>query len=62
MTSDPARSTAARADHPRARVVVDKPLALTVQEAEQLIEAADTAGRTLTVFQNRRWDGYLGSY
>jgi predicted dehydrogenase len=38
-------------------VVVDKPLALTVQEAEGLIEAADAAGRTLTVFQNRRWDG-----
>jgi predicted dehydrogenase len=38
-------------------VVVDKPLALTVQEVEGLIDAADAAGRTLTVFQNRRWDG-----
>ena len=38
-------------------VVVDKPLALTVQEAEGLVEAADVAGRALTVFQNRRWDG-----
>lgn len=38
-------------------VVVDKPLALTVREAEELVAAADDAGRTLTVFQNRRWDG-----
>ncbi|MEV6151622.1 Gfo/Idh/MocA family oxidoreductase [Nonomuraea sp. NPDC052129] len=97
VTSDPARSAAARAAHPGAQVVadadaafalagdcdlavvctpndthgelarraldaglhvvVDKPLALTVKEAEGLIEAADAAGRTLTVFQNRRWDG-----
>ncbi|MEV4630292.1 Gfo/Idh/MocA family oxidoreductase [Micromonospora sp. NPDC049523] len=38
-------------------VVVDKPLALTATEAEGLVAAADAAGRTLTVFQNRRWDG-----
>jgi predicted dehydrogenase len=34
-------------------VVVDKPLAPTVEEAERLI----AAGGALTVFQNRRWDG-----
>lgn len=38
-------------------VVVDKPAALTVREVEGLVEAAEAAGRTLTVFQNRRWDG-----
>jgi predicted dehydrogenase len=38
-------------------VIVDKPMAMDVPEAESLIEAADRAGRVLTVFQNRRWDG-----
>ncbi|WP_329138295.1 Gfo/Idh/MocA family oxidoreductase [Streptomyces sp. NBC_01476] len=38
-------------------VVVDKPLALTAHDAEELTDAADAAGRTLSVFQNRRWDG-----
>jgi predicted dehydrogenase len=38
-------------------VVVDKPLAPTVDEARGLVEAARSAGRVLTVFQNRRWDG-----
>lgn len=38
-------------------VVVDKPMAMDVAEAEALMAAADTAGRLLSVFQNRRWDG-----
>lgn len=38
-------------------VVVDKPLANTPREAEELMAAAARAGRTLGVFQNRRWDG-----
>src|SRR5690349_2587573 len=38
-------------------VVVDKPIAMDVPEAEGLIEAADRAGRVLSVYQNRRWDG-----
>jgi scyllo-inositol 2-dehydrogenase (NADP+) len=38
-------------------VVVDKPFAASVSEAEQLITAAEVAGRPLMVFQNRRWDG-----
>ena len=38
-------------------VVVDKPIAMDVPEAETLIEAADRAGRVLSVYQNRRWDG-----
>ena len=38
-------------------VVVDKPIAMDVPEAEALIEAADRAGCVLSVYQNRRWDG-----
>ncbi len=38
-------------------VVVDKPMAMDVAEAESLIAAAAAAGRLLSVFQNRRWDG-----
>jgi scyllo-inositol 2-dehydrogenase (NADP+) len=40
----------------RVPVVVDKPLASTVAEAEGLVEQARAAGVPLTVFQNRRWD------
>jgi predicted dehydrogenase len=38
-------------------VVVDKPLAVTAAEGAALVEHAERAGRPLTVFQNRRWDG-----
>lgn len=38
-------------------VIIDKPFASSVAEAERLIAAAETAGRPLVVFQNRRWDG-----
>ncbi|MFC7849695.1 Gfo/Idh/MocA family oxidoreductase [Arthrobacter sp. NPDC057388] len=38
-------------------VVVDKPLVPSSEDAEELIAAAADAGRCLTVFQNRRWDG-----
>jgi len=38
-------------------VVVDKPLCLTVAEADRMISAADSAKRTLAVFHNRRHDG-----
>lgn len=37
-------------------VVVDKPLAVSAQRAEQLVLRAHRAGVLLTVFQNRRWD------
>lgn len=40
-----------------AAVVVDKPFAPSVADAEQLIAASESAGRVLAVFQNRRWDG-----
>lgn len=38
-------------------VVVEKPMCVTVDEATRMIEAAKERGVTLTVFQNRRWDG-----
>jgi scyllo-inositol 2-dehydrogenase (NADP+) len=37
-------------------VVIDKPLAATAAQAEQLIAASKKTGKLLTVFQNRRWD------
>ncbi len=38
-------------------VVVDKVMAMSVAEAAEMIAAADSAGKLLNVFQNRRWDG-----
>lgn len=38
-------------------VVVDKPFALDAAQAERLLALAHQAGRVLTIFQNRRWDG-----
>jgi predicted dehydrogenase len=38
-------------------VVIDKPVAPSVAEAERLDAAAQRAGKPLSVFQNRRWDG-----
>ncbi|MFZ8756244.1 Gfo/Idh/MocA family protein [Microbacterium sp. HMH0099] len=38
-------------------VVVDKPFAVTAEEGRALIARAERLGRTITVFQNRRWDG-----
>ena len=38
-------------------VIVDKPFAPTAEEAAEMFAAAEAAGRILTCFQNRRWDG-----
>jgi predicted dehydrogenase len=38
-------------------VVVDKPLAVSVEDGLRLVERAQETGVLLTVFQNRRWDG-----
>ncbi|MCR3720118.1 MULTISPECIES: Gfo/Idh/MocA family protein [Prauserella salsuginis group] len=38
-------------------VVVDKPFATTSEQGRALIDRARRAGRILTVYQNRRWDG-----
>ncbi len=37
-------------------VVIDKPLAASVTDAEHLITLSQQVGKLLTVFQNRRWD------
>lgn len=37
-------------------VVVDKPFTITSAEANELIQVAKTAGKILSVHQNRRWD------
>lgn len=38
-------------------VVTDKPMAVTVAEAQRMVETAERTGGLLSVFQNRRWDG-----
>ena len=38
-------------------VVIDKPLAVSLSDAETLVAESETRGVPLTVFQNRRWDG-----
>jgi predicted dehydrogenase len=38
-------------------VVVDKPFTVASSDAQELVDLARKAGRILTVFQNRRWDG-----
>ncbi|MDR1187871.1 MAG: Gfo/Idh/MocA family oxidoreductase [Bifidobacteriaceae bacterium] len=40
-------------------VIVDKPLASSVGEAERLVSAAAAAGVPALVFQNRRWDSEI---
>lgn len=47
----------ASALHAGCHVVVDKPFVADAAEGEALIAFAAEHGRTLTVFQNRRWDG-----
>jgi predicted dehydrogenase len=38
-------------------VVVDKPFAVTLEDARRIVDAAERSGKILSVFQNRRWDG-----
>ena len=38
-------------------VVVDKPFTTTLEQAKSLVEIAKNAGRLITVYQNRRYDG-----
>ncbi len=42
-------------------VVVDKPFAPTLREAEDLVSLAAQRGRLVTVYQDRRWDGDFGT-
>jgi len=41
----------------RKHVVVDKPFAVTLDEARSVAAHGEQANRVLSVFQNRRWDG-----
>jgi len=42
-------------------VVVDKPFALSLDDARSIVATAERCGRLVSVFQNRRWDSdYLG--
>src|SRR3954470_69287 len=46
--------------HAGKHVVIDKPFAPTLGEADSLIALAEEKGRLLSVFHNRRWDdGFL---
>ena len=38
-------------------VIVEKPFTPTSKEADELIKLADSLGRKIFVYQNRRWDG-----
>jgi len=48
---------AARALRAGKHVVVEKPIAPTLDEARELVSLARSVHRVLAVFQNRRWDG-----
>jgi predicted dehydrogenase len=58
VATPPAHHAALTLDLLRAgqHVVCEKPLCLTVAEADQIIQTARTSQRMLTVHQNRRWD------
>ena len=38
-------------------VVTDKPMCVTLAEADAMVATAERTGRVLSIFQNRRWDG-----
>lgn len=46
----------ARALRAGKHVIIDKPFALTLEDARELVRLAEQAGRLLTVFHNRRFD------
>ena len=48
---------AAKALEAGKHVIVEKPFTVTTAEADSLISLAKKVGKTLTVFQSRRWDG-----
>ena len=58
MAAPPALHASLTLDLLRAgkHVVCEKPLCLTVAEADQIIRTAAASDRVLTVYQNRRWD------
>lgn len=40
-------------------VIIDKPFATSLAEAQAIADAAQAAGRLVVAFQNRRWDGHI---
>jgi len=57
-THRPLAEAALTAGH---HVVVDKPFALSLQDARAVVDTAERCRRIVSVFQNRRWDSdYLG--
>jgi scyllo-inositol 2-dehydrogenase (NADP+) len=46
-----------RASEAGKHVMTEKVMCLNLQEADAMIDAAERAGKMLTVYQNRRWDG-----
>lgn len=60
VIATPNESHAALAEqalHAGKHVVIDKPFALTSDEAASVVATAKLAGKVLSIFQNRRWDG-----
>jgi scyllo-inositol 2-dehydrogenase (NADP+) len=49
---EPALAALAAGKH----VLVEKPMAVNLADAEKMVAAAEKAGKILTVFHNRRWD------
>lgn len=56
-TNDVHAELAIRAMEAGKHLVTDKPMCVTLEEADRMIATAKRTGRLLSVFQNRRWDG-----
>jgi len=55
-TTNRHREWALKAIEDGKNLIIEKPIALTLEEAQQIICAADRAGLRLTVYNSRRWD------
>jgi predicted dehydrogenase len=55
-TTDRHRDWALKAIEAGKNLIIEKPIALTLQEAEQIVDAADRRNVSVTVYNSRRWD------
>jgi scyllo-inositol 2-dehydrogenase (NADP+) len=55
-TTDRHREWALRAVEAGKNIIIEKPIALTLEETEEIIDAAEQADVRLTVYNSRRWD------
>ncbi len=55
-TTDKHREWALKAINAKKNLIVEKPVALSVEDAEEIFSAAARAGVGVTVYQSRRWD------